>query len=101
MQYYLDKSYHEVCWDGQPALIIDVNPDYVTKNGEKNRDRMLRGEPPHIPDPTWEDRVYDVHHIGQHPTSPFAIIPSMHHNSADYSIYFHPSKQEKTGFPVW
>ena len=98
MQYYLERNYHEVCWDGQPALIVDVNPDYITKNGERNRDRMKKGDPPYIPDPTWDDHVYDIHHIGQHPTSPFAIIPSMHHNSSEYSVYFHPSKQERKDF---
>jgi len=92
MQYYLDKSYHEVCWDGQPALIIDVNPDYITKDGERNRDRMKNGDPPHIPDSLKEEFVYDVHHIGQNSSSPFAIIPSYDHNGSNYSSYFHAGK---------
>lgn len=94
MTYYVEKSYHEVCWDGQPALIVDVNPDYKAKNGEKNRDRMIKGDPPHIPDSLKDESVYDIHHIGQNSSSPFAIIPSYEHNGK-LSSFLHAGKPNK------
>ena len=89
LDYYQKRRYHEVCWDGQRALIIDINPDYITKAGKQNRDLIKEGKAPHIPDREKDEYVYHIHHIGQHPNSPFAIIPEYDHNGANYSSVFH------------
>ena len=90
LDYYVKRNYHEVCWDGQTALIIDVNPEYISKDGVKNRDLMAKGCAPHIPDRMKDDYVFHIHHIGQNSTSPFAIIPEYDHNGRGLSSVFHP-----------
>lgn len=88
--YYTKRSYHEVCWDGRHALIIDVNPDYIsTKTGIRNRDLMAAGKAPVVPQQDKEEFVFHVHHIGQHSSSPFAVLPSFDHNGKEMSAYFH------------
>ncbi len=89
LDYYTKRHYHEVCWDGQPAIIIDVNPEYVSNKGIKNRDLLAKGKPPHIPNRDKDEFVYHIHHIGQNTTSPFAIIPEYDHNGIGLSSVFH------------
>lgn len=89
LDYYTDHNYHEVCFDGQIGLIIDVNPEYVSNDGVCNRDLMLKGQSPHIPDRNKDEFVYHVHHVGQNALSPFAIIPEYDHNGAKLSNIFH------------
>ena len=89
--YYERNSYHEVAWNIRSALIIDVNPEYKNrKTGETNRERMLRGDPPYVPGS--ETDVFQLHHIGQKPESPFAIIPQSEHNKEGNKAIFHPGK---------
>ena len=90
MKYYTSHGYHEVCWDGKPALIIDVNPDYVSSVTKKrNRDLMMAGSAPVVPDRNKEQYEFHIHHVGQLPDSPFAIIPEYDHNSKAFSAVFH------------
>ncbi len=89
LDYYTSHNYHEVCWDGQSALIIDINPDYISNAGIKNRDLLAAGKSPHIPNREKDEYTFHIHHIGQHSTSPFAIIPEYEHNAAGYSSFFH------------
>lgn len=90
MDYYVKRNYHEVCWEGRPALIIDVNPDYISsKTGKRNRDLMMEGKSPVVPDRNKEEYVFHVHHVGQHQSSPFAIIPEYDHNGKGLSAVFH------------
>lgn len=90
LDYYKNRSYHEVHWDGRACLIIDVNPDYVSsKTGISNRELMLAGKAPVVPDRNKEEFVYHVHHVGQNTSSPFAIIPEYDHNGKGYSAIFH------------
>ena len=96
LDYYAKRSYHEVIWDGRPALIIDVNPDYISqKTGKRNRDLMKEGKAPVVPDRAKEEYVFHIHHVGQHWQSPFAIIPEYDHNGKNYSAYFHPTKAKE------
>lgn len=93
MDYYIKHSYHEVRLDGKMGLIIDINPDYVsTKTGLSNRQMILNGDAPVVPDPI-KEAPYHIHHVGQHSTSPFAIIPEYDHNSFDKIL--HPGKPDK------
>lgn len=90
LDYYTNRNYHEVLWNGRPALIIDVNPDYrSTKDNKTNRERMQAGEAPVVPKRSREEYSYDVHHVGQNLKSPFAIIPSYDHNGGGFSSFFH------------
>ncbi len=89
LEYYTKRNYHEVCWDGRAALIIDVNPEYISNEGKSNKEIMLKGRPPHIPDRNKDKYRYHIHHIGQHINSPFAIIPEYDHNGVGYSSVFH------------
>lgn len=92
LDYYTKRHYHEVCWDGRPALIIDVNPDYISsKTKKRNRDLMQNGHAPVIPERNKEEFVFHIHHVGQTPVSPFAIIPEYDHNGKGYSSAFHQS----------
>ena len=90
LNYYTKRSYHEVSWFGRAALIIDVNPDYISgATGIRNRDLMKAGKAPVVPHRDKEEFVYHVHHVGQHSSSPFAIIPEYDHNGKEFSAYFH------------
>ena len=50
---------------------------------------MLAGKAPHIPDRNKDEYIYHIHHVGQHATSPFAIIPEYDHNGIGLSSVFH------------
>lgn len=106
VDYYVKHSYHEVCWNGRYALILNVNPEYIVpdnmvqqkvKNkakkeateGYRNRDLMSAGFPPVVPEKHKDQYIYHIHHIGQRPESPFCIIPSFEHNSKELSSVFH------------
>ena len=96
LDYYVKHSYHEVFWNGRPALIIDVNPDYRSSlTGITNRELMLQGRPPVYPQRNKEEYLFHLHHIGQHSTSPFAIIPEFDHNSKASSSIFHQGIPDK------
>ena len=106
VDYYVKHFYHEVCWNGRYALILDVNPEYIVphnmvpqklKNKFKtdpekiyrNRDLMAVGCAPVVPDKNKDQFTFHIHHIGQRPESPFCIIPSFEHNSKELSSIFH------------
>lgn len=94
--YYTKRHYHEVRFDGKAALIIDINPDYIsTTTGESNRERILAGKAPVVPDPLKDDAEFHVHHVGQHSSSPFAIIPAYDHNGSGFSAFFHQGTPNK------
>lgn len=106
MDYYVKHSYHEVCWNGRYALIIDVNPDYIVpdnmiperlknryknepKKQYRNRDLMAAGFAPVVPNKHKDQYLFHIHHIGQRPESPFCILPAYEHNSKELSSIFH------------
>lgn len=106
LEYYIKKNYHEVCWNGRPALIVDVNPDYIVPdhmvpqkvkskhkgNPEKifrNRDLMEEGGAPVVPEKNKDEYLFHVHHVGCRKTSPFCIMPAFDHNSKDLSAALH------------
>lgn len=90
MDYYVKHSYHEVVWNGRPALIIDVNPEYISSaTGICNRDLMKAGKAPVVPHREKEEFVFHIHHVGQRSSSPFAIIPEYDHNGKGLSAVFH------------
>lgn len=93
--YYEKKRYREVFWDGSPALIIDINPEYFCKaKGLTNRELIMRGEAPVVPGD--EKYRYHLHHIGQTPDSPFAIIPENDHlGKRTFSIFHQSSNSEE------
>ena len=96
LDYYEKGSYHEIDWNGRHALIIDVFPEYIGKDGKSNRELMMSGKAPRVPNSgDITDKVYHLHHIGQHSTSPLAIIPEMDHNSPNLSSIFHPGTPNK------
>lgn len=91
LDYYTEHNYHEVRWNGRPALIIDVNPDYrCTRDQKTNRERMLAGEAAVVPSRNKEEYKYHIHHVGQTVNSPYVIIPEYDHNSEDLSSVLHP-----------
>lgn len=93
LDYYIKRSYHEVEFDGKPALIVDINPDYRSSiTGLTNRELMRAGKAPVVPNRDKEEYVFHLHHIGQHTTSPLATIPEYDHNSSEFSSYFHQGK---------
>lgn len=96
MQYYVDHTYHEVKINGRACLIVDVNPDYISsKTGKSNRELMQAGKPPVIPQREKEEFVFNVHHMGQRVSSPYALIPSYDHNGKGMKSYFHPVKPKE------
>ena len=93
-KYYTKHYYHEICWDGQPGLIVDIVPEYFSEiHGKTNRELILEGKSPVV---AGEDDnfflVWDIHHVGQRIDSPFAMIPSNIHNGAKTSKIFHQGK---------
>ncbi|MBE6579286.1 MAG: hypothetical protein E7651_05700 [Ruminococcaceae bacterium] len=96
LDYYTKRSYHEVRWNGRPCLIIDVNPDYrCTIDNKTNRERMMAGEAPRVPQKNKEDRSFDLHHVGRNAASPFACIPDYDHNGSGFSSIFHQGSHDK------
>ena len=94
MKYYEKHYYHEVKWETGSALIIDINPDYYCKTeGKTNREIIASGGSPVVPGN--EGYRYHLHHIGQKPESPFAIIPEYDHNSPELYSIFHQGKASK------
>lgn len=93
LEYYLKHSYHEVFWNGRPALIIDINPEFISSDGRSNRDLILANKSPVYINPDGEEVPYHVHHVGQKLQSPFAIIPDHDHNGEMYS-YFHADQPD-------
>lgn len=94
IKYYENHYYHEVQWEIGSALIIDINPDYYSKSeGKTNREIIASGGSPVVPGN--EGYRYHLHHIGQKPGSPFAIIPEYDHNSAELYSIFHQGKASK------
>lgn len=94
MKYYEQHYYHEVKWETGSALIIDINPDYYCKTeGKTNREIIASGGSPVVPGN--EGYRYHLHHIGQKPESPFAIIPEYDHNSTELYSIFHQGKASK------
>lgn len=88
-KYYERHNYHEVEWDGHPAMIIDINPEYYCERLQKtNREIIKEGGSPVVPDN--DEYTFHLHHIGQQSNSPFAIIPEYDHNGKEYSSVFHP-----------
>lgn len=77
----------------RPALILDIDPDYRTPNGETNAERMMRGLAPY--DAT-TGSIIDLHHIGQQYDAPFAELPHCIHNGTGISSILHYVKK-----PSW
>ena len=111
LDYYVKKNYYEVCFSGRPALIIDVNPDYIVPDNKvpqkvrdkyksepnktfRNRDLMKEGFSPVVPHKAKDEYNFDIHHIGGRFTSPFCTIPSFEHNSKELSSVFHQGTPE-------
>ena len=94
IKYYEKRHYHEVKWETGSALIIDINPDYYSKTeGKTNREIIASGGAPVVPQN--EGYRFHLHHIGQKPESPFAIIPEHDHNGTEYYSIFHQGKASK------
>ena len=92
LNYYIKHDYREVFWNNRPALIIDINPEYVCPSGtdkRTNRERIADGESPVPPYKHKDDKPFEVHHVGQHEKSPFAIIPPYDHNGKGMKPVFH------------
>ena len=100
--FYNENNYHEVCWNGKAALIVDINPEYFCPELSKtNRELILSGLSPVIPNTYLDDKEipakWHLHHIGQigtddeksHKSSPFAIINEKIHISREYFSIFH------------
>lgn len=88
VRYYEKNNYHEVEWDGQSALIIDINPEYYSElRGKTNRELISEGSSPVVPGN--DQFCFHIHHIGQKKDSPFAIIPQQDHNSSEWGPFFH------------
>jgi len=89
-QYYASRLYKEVLWDGQSALIPEINLNYFCiSQGKTNKEIIMGGGSPVVPGD--ETNVYHIHHVGQNKKSPFAIIPKNDHNINFYSV-FHDTK---------
>lgn len=88
LEYYISEKYHEVKWHVKNALIIDIKPDYFSEDAQmSNRELIRKGKSPRVPG---KDNVeYHLHHIGQSPDSPFAIIPGDVH-LGQFKL-FHPN----------
>ena len=89
LSYYIKHGYCEVFWNNRPALIIDINPEYVSSSSQDkrtNRQRILDGESPVPPYKHKDDKPYEIHHIGQHENSPFAIVPPYDHNGEGMKV---------------
>lgn len=85
-RFYEHGNYHEVCWDGESYLIIDINPDYYCKRlGKTNRELVLSGRSPIVPGS--DQDTFRLHHVGQRRNSPLAIIPDSIHNKEKYSVF--------------
>lgn len=97
-RYYEEHHYHESTVNGAEALLIDITPEYVcTKQGtanygKSNRQIIEGGGSPVVPKD--EDNIYNLHHVGQKRTSPFAIIPSKDHNGPELYTIFHPEPSD-------
>ena len=94
LDYYEKRNYHEVSWNGRHALIIDVIPEYKGPDGVSNSELMKQGKPPRVPNCNEESYRYHLHHIGQHSTSPLAIVPEQDHNGPGLSSIFHPGRPD-------
>lgn len=90
IDYYVNAGYMEVNWNGRRALIKDAKPDYATPDGVTNRERMLKGKPPVVPEENKDDKFFEVHHLGQQNTV-FVMMESYIHRGAGYMSIFHTS----------
>lgn len=90
LNYYLNHGYREVFWNNRPALIIDINPEYVGPSGKSNRQLIADEESPFPPYKYKDDKPFEIHHVGQHEKSPFAIVPPYDHTGKGGKEVFHP-----------
>lgn len=70
----------------RPALLLNIQPDYLDENGVSNLSKMLNGKPPI--DATTQSVIH-LHHIGQDFRSPFAELPQVIHNSHEHYSSLH------------
>lgn len=91
--YLFAEAHREVFWDGRPALIIDIKPDFATKNGITNRERILSGNSPVSADSPNEE-PFHLHHIGKKFTGPIAILSTEEHRELYASLHQAPADPE-------
>lgn len=90
LDYYVNARYIEVEWNGHRALIKDVDPNYTTRDGVSNRERMRKGKPPVVPEENKDDKIFEIHHLGQK-DEVFVTLESYIHRSKGYTNIFHAS----------
>lgn len=70
----------------RPALIMDINLNYLTPTGETNAQRLSKGLAPYD---SATGSVIDLHHISQQYDAPFAELPHCFHNAPGISSLLH------------
>ncbi len=87
------QSHREVLWDGRPALIIDIHPNYATKDGVTNRQRIRDGKAPISPDSP-DEEPFHLHHMSKRADAPIAIITSEDHRKHSRFLHQAPDDPE-------
>lgn len=71
--------------NGNPAVIRDIDLNFVDDMGRTNLERMLAGEAPLDPTGT----AYELHHLGQAQDSTLAILTQAEHRGAGNHAIWH------------
>ena len=88
---FFAKSHREVVIDGRPALLLDIHPEYVSKDGRTNRQLINANESPVCPDSP-DEKQYHVHHMARRADAPFAIVSTEDHQA--YNKIFHQTPKD-------
>jgi len=81
-------SHREVFWNGRPALIIDIHPDYTTLDGVSNRERIMHDASPISPE---DGEAYQIHHLGKRADAPFVILSKKVHTEQSGILHQAPT----------
>jgi HNH/ENDO VII superfamily nuclease len=84
LDYYIENDYIEIEINGKKVLVPkDLDLNRVDEDGKTNLERMKEGKPPLDED----GKPYNLHHIGQNPNGPFALIPDKDHKAMDSFLH--------------
>ena len=88
---YMKAGLKEVEINGKKCLIRDdIDLDQKDEDGITNREHMERGEPP----VTKEGKGVELHHIGQHQSSPLAELTMEEHRGVGNDSILHDKTKE-------
>lgn len=100
-QYELCQEYglQTMMVSGKPALVREIDLDFITESGQTNLERMLAGQPAIDP---LSGEAYQLHHIGQEMDSTLAILTRAEHMQNGNDLIWHElgeaSQIDRTAF---